>query len=97
MSNFVVRCLNSTLGKGFYTWKDIVFDEKKKVNLIRRAFLSLIFSSHRAAFSKWRDYVKWYNKNEFYIMESRMKREIEDVNTSRLLEADLSANEISRL
>lgn len=28
MSNFVVRCLNSTLGKGFYTWKDIVFREK---------------------------------------------------------------------
>ena len=22
MANFVVRCLNSTLGKGFYTWKD---------------------------------------------------------------------------
>ncbi len=44
MANFVVRCLNSTLGKGFYTWKDIVFAEKKKQNLVRRAFLSLVFS-----------------------------------------------------
>ena len=59
--------------------------------------MSLVFSQHRAAFSKWRDYVKWYNRHEFYIIESRMKREIEDVNTSRMLENDLSANEISRL
>ena len=97
MANFVVRCLNSTLGKGFYTWKDQVFEEKRRVNLIRRAFLSLVFSGQRAAFSKWRDYVKWYHKNIFRIQEKELNAKIEDVNMSRIQENDLSATEISNM
>ena len=97
MANFVVRCLNSTLGKGFYTWKDQVFEEKRRVNLIRRAFLSLVFSGQRAAFSKWRDYVKWYHKNMYRLQEKELNQKIEDVNMSRIQENDLSATEISNM
>lgn len=97
MANFVVRCLNSTLGKGFYTWKDTVFEEQRRVNLVRRAFLSLVFSGQRAAFSKWRDFVKWAHKHAFRVEETRLKERIEDVNMSRLQENDLSATEISNL
>ena len=97
MSNFVVRCLNGTLGKGFYSWKDIVVGEKNKQALVRRAFLSLVFCGQRAAFSKWRDYVKWANRNAFKNYELGMKDEINDVNMTRLEANDLSATEISNM
>lgn len=63
MANFVVRCLNGTLGKGFYTWRDNVFEYKRQQNVMRRSLLSLLHSQYRPAFTKWRDYVKWHNKN----------------------------------
>ena len=91
MANFVVRCLNGTLGKGFYTWRDNVFEFQRQQNVMRRSLLSLLHSQYRPAFTKWRDYVKWASRNEHMMVENRIQQNIEDVNMSRLADNDISA------
>lgn len=53
MANFISRFIHSSIARGFYTWVDVIKEEKNKTRFLKTTMNYWIKNSQAKAFRTW--------------------------------------------